>query len=59
MNIRGQTIRTLVDEEKPAGWHTVLWDGKNEGGGQVASGIYLYLIESEGKYIRMRMTLIR
>ncbi|MFC1540220.1 S8 family serine peptidase [Gemmatimonadota bacterium] len=59
MNIRGQTLRTLVDDEKSAGWHTVMWDGRNEGGDQVASGIYLYLIEVEGKNILMRMTLIR
>ncbi len=32
MNIRGQTVRVLVNEEKPAGWHTMTWDGKNESG---------------------------
>lgn len=59
MNVRGQTVRVLVDEEKPAGWFTVTWDGKNESGREVASGIYLYLIEADNKKILKRLTLIR
>ena len=59
LNTRGETVRTIVDEDKPAGWFTITWDGKNEGGQQVASGIYLYLIETEEKRIIKRMTLIR
>lgn|GEM_PF-4357632 len=59
MNVRGQTVRVLVDEEKPAGWFTVTWDGKNESGREVASGIYLYLIEADNKKILKRLTFIR
>jgi len=59
MNIRGQTVRTLVDEEKSAGWYTVTWDGKNESGQQVSSGIYLYLLETNEGSILKKMTLIR
>ncbi len=59
MNIRGQTVRVLVDEDTPAGWHTVTWDGKNESGRDVASGIYLYIIEADNKRILKRMTIIR
>ncbi len=59
MNIRGQTVKVLVDEQKPAGWYTVTWDGKNEAGRDVASGIYLYLIEADNKKILKRMTIIR
>ncbi|MFC1540221.1 S8 family serine peptidase [Gemmatimonadota bacterium] len=59
MNIRGETVRVLVDNEMGAGWHTVTWDSKNEGGREVASGIYLYLIEADGKSIIKRMTLMR
>ncbi len=59
INIRGQTVKILVDEEKPAGWHTVTWDGKNESGRDVASGIYLYMIEADNKKIFKKMTIIR
>ena len=39
-NIRGQTIRTLVNEDKNAGYYTVIWDGTNENGDEVSSGVY-------------------
>ncbi|MBU2625266.1 MAG: T9SS type A sorting domain-containing protein, partial [candidate division Zixibacteria bacterium] len=41
-NILGQRVRTLVNDERPAGPNTVIWDGKNEQGGDVASGLYFY-----------------
>jgi 1,4-alpha-glucan branching enzyme len=40
-NVLGQEIRTLVDEFRAAGQHTVQWDGKNVRGGETASGIYI------------------
>jgi hypothetical protein len=36
----GRGIKTLVDEEKPAGIHTIDWDGTNTNGNIVKSGIY-------------------
>jgi len=59
MNIRGQVVRVLIDEERPAGWYEVTWDGKNESGINVASGIYLYMIEADSKKILKKMTIIR
>jgi serine protease AprX len=41
-NILGQKVRTLVDEPKTAGKHEVIWDGKDDEGKDVASGIYFY-----------------
>lgn len=41
-NLHGQRIRTLMDEEKAAGMHQVMWDGLDEEGCPVAAGIYLY-----------------
>ena len=41
-NITGQTIRTLVDEPRLAGYHSILWDGHDQAGNEVASGIYIY-----------------
>lgn len=41
-NVLGQRVRTLIDEEMPAGVHTKTWDGRNSGGGSVASGVYFY-----------------
>ena len=39
-NIRGQTVRTLVNEDKNAGYYTVVWDGTNDNGDEVSSGVY-------------------
>jgi hypothetical protein len=38
----GREIRTLVDETVPRGIHSVTWDGRNEAGAPVPSGMYLY-----------------
>ena len=44
-NILGQKVRTLVDEPKTSGNHEVTWDGKDDKGKEVASGIYFYQLE--------------
>jgi hypothetical protein len=41
-NILGQKVKTLVDENKPPGYYEVTWDGKNDSGKEVASGVYFY-----------------
>ena len=41
-NIRGQLVRTLVDGDKTGGDYAVLWDGRDENGKAVSSGIYFY-----------------
>lgn len=41
----GQLVTTLVDREVAAGKHSVVWDGRNERGEFVATGVYLYRME--------------
>jgi hypothetical protein len=48
-NIKGELVRTLVNEYKPAGDHIAIWNGKDDAGMEVASGIYLYRIQA-GKF---------
>ena len=43
-NMLGQEIRTLVEEQKQAGSHSVVWDGKDDSGRQASSGVYVYKI---------------
>jgi len=52
-DVRGRMIRTLVDEKKSPGIYTVKWDGKNEKGLNVESGVYLFKLES-GKEVSIR-----
>ena len=41
-NILGQRVATLVDGERPAGFHTATWNGTDASGRGVGSGVYLY-----------------
>lgn len=41
-NVRGQLVRTLVDEPKMSGTYEVMWNGRGNQGEEVASGVYLY-----------------
>jgi hypothetical protein len=41
-DILGRKVRTLVSELQPSGNKSVFWDGKNDAGKDVASGIYFY-----------------
>ena len=53
-DVLGNKIRTLVNEEKPAGEYQVTFNGSN-----LASGIYVYRIKTNGKIISKKMTLLQ
>ena len=56
---RGARLRTLVDTREAAGEHAVDWDGRDDAGRRLASGVYLARLESaEGSALR-RLVLIR
>ena len=58
-NVLGQRVRTLVNEIKDAGQYEITWDGKNNSGNQLSSGIYLYRINA-GNFVKvMKMILLR
>ena len=52
-SITGQLVKTLLNETVPAGYHSVVWDGTNNFGNQVGSGIYLYQLKS-GEVVQTR-----
>jgi len=58
-NIRGQAVKTLVNGYFGAGVHSVVWNGDDDNGRSVASGIYFYRLEtSTGSEVR-RMLLMK
>ncbi len=58
-NILGQEVRTLVEEGKDPGYYTVLWDGRNQEGKELPSGVYLYRLKA-GRFSQTRkMVLLR
>jgi len=54
----GQRIRTLVDGEHPAGSYSVIWDGRDEAGRVVASGVYLCRMEADNYRAARKMLLV-
>jgi len=58
-NVLGQLVRTLVDEEKAAGSHRVTWDGRDDRGQELSSGVYLYRLEIENLRVSRRMLLLK
>ncbi len=58
-NILGHRIRMLMEGVRPAGEFQVTWDGRDEAGRQVASGIYIYRLEAQGQSQTRKLTLMR
>ncbi len=58
-NLLGQHVKTLVDEVKGAGTHTVEWNGTDGSGHAVASGIYLYRLNADGFTQTKKMLLMK
>ncbi|MEZ4745900.1 MAG: phosphodiester glycosidase family protein [Calditrichia bacterium] len=58
-NSLGEKIRTLVNDAQPAGFKTVQWDGRNDVGEAVASGVYIYRLSVGGFSEQRKMLLVR
>jgi hypothetical protein len=55
----GRKIRTLLDERVPAGSTRVTWDGTDDSGRAVASGVYVYQLRSPSFTASRKMVLVR
>jgi len=59
-DVQGKEIRTLIDNSLMSkGSHSVVWDGRDSHGINVASGVYLYTLEFGGYRITKKMTLLK
>jgi len=58
-NVLGQKVRQLADGIYPAGTHDIVWDGKNDQGTRVGSGMYFYRFESDVFNQTRKMLLIK
>ncbi len=56
-NTLGQLVKTIVDQEQVQGHHEAVWDGRNEAGGIVSSGIYIYRMTA-GSYVETKRMLL-
>lgn len=58
-NVRGELIQTLTDKIFAAGYHSLSWNGKDDSGKAVASGLYVYALEAGTFHQVRKMMLIR
>jgi len=56
-NIAGQKVITLLDGDRGAGTHRVTWDGTDQNGRAVATGIYLYRLQTD-KFVEAKKMLL-
>jgi len=58
-NMLGQQVKTLVDQKMLAGSHIATWNGQDDSGNMLASGIYYYSLETESFKTTKKMALIK
>jgi len=58
-NLRGQKICSLVDSELPAGTHRAVWNGLDDQGRPVSSGVYLYRLSDSKNTTTKKMMLMK
>jgi len=58
-NVNGQVVRTLLRQELPAGPALAVWDGRDDGGRTLASGVYFARLAAGGESVFRKMTLLK
>ncbi len=58
-DVSGRLVATLINENRPAGEYSVVWNGTDDSGKKVSSGIYIYRLKSGDFYEAKRMVLLR
>ncbi|MBW6514798.1 MAG: T9SS type A sorting domain-containing protein [Candidatus Syntrophosphaera sp.] len=58
-NVKGQMVRNLVNKDLPAGDHRIIWNGKDDSGRSVSSGIYMYRMETPDYHKTLKMMLMK
>ena len=58
-NLMGQKVRTLIGGVRKAGTYTVRWDGRDESGRGLASGVYLYRLQAGTKVKTHKLLLLQ
>jgi flagellar hook assembly protein FlgD len=58
-DILGRRVRKLLNEVRDAGTYEIEWNGRDDSGIPVSSGLYLYRFSSEGTNIIKKMMLVK
>jgi PKD repeat protein len=57
-NVKGQKVKSLINEIKPIGYFTADWNGKDDNGQKVASGLYFYSLMIDGRYVNSKKMIL-
>jgi flagellar hook assembly protein FlgD len=59
IDVRGRIVRTLVDDSRDAGWYQVRWNGTDDAGRAVASGLYFYRLRAGSFEDQKKLLLVK
>ncbi len=58
-DVTGKRVRQLVDRIQGGGLYDERWDGRNDSGSAVSSGVFFYVLRADGQTITRKMVLLR
>jgi hypothetical protein len=58
-DLRGRLVRTLLDEHRPAGHHEVVWNGRDDAGRALSSGVYFGELRAAGETRVLKLALVK
>ena len=58
-DVMGRNIRSLVNQKKNAGYHSIQWDAKNDLGEPVSAGMYIYILQAGDYRSVKKMVLLK
>ena len=58
-NLEGRLVKTLVNQVMTPGNHVVNWNGTNEVGAKVSTGMYIYQLKTNSTNLKRKMTFIK
>jgi len=59
VDISGRSVKSLVNGNKSPGMHAVVWDGRDNAGAPVATGVYFYVMQYKEKILKNKLLLIK
>ncbi len=58
-DVRGRKVRTLTDERYTAGLHHIIWDGQNDDGNEISSGVYLLKLTTDERSLMRKALMVK
>ncbi|MCB2201361.1 T9SS type A sorting domain-containing protein [bacterium] len=58
-NVLGRRVRTILDEQMPAGYHRVIFDGRSSSGEELSTGVYFYRLKTDEHVASKKMILMK